>query len=53
MSFANTTAAQALVSQRVDLLFAIATPAAQAVAAETKSIPIIFSAVTAAKSPTV
>lgn len=47
---ANTTAAQALVSQRVDLLFAIATPAAQAVAAETKSIPIIFSAVTAAKS---
>lgn len=44
----NTTAAQTLVSQRVDLLFAISTPSAQAVMAETKTIPILFSAVTSA-----
>ncbi|MDE6869366.1 MAG: sugar ABC transporter substrate-binding protein, partial [Clostridia bacterium] len=30
----NTTAAQTLINQRVDLIFAIATPSAQAVAAE-------------------
>ncbi len=44
----NTTAAQTLVNSRVDLIFAIATPAAQAVASETKDIPMVFSAVTSA-----
>ncbi|MDE5755513.1 MAG: ABC transporter substrate-binding protein [Clostridia bacterium] len=44
----NTTAAQTLVNRKVDLIFAIATPSAQAVMAETKNIPIVFSAVTSA-----
>ena len=44
----NTTAAQTLVNRNVDLIFAIATPSAQAVMAETKNIPIVFSAVTSA-----
>ena len=47
---ANTTAAQTLVSQRVDLIFAVATPSAQAVLSEIKEakIPMVFSAVTSA-----
>ncbi len=45
----NTTAAQTLITQRVDLIFAIATPSAQAVVAETNTLPIVFSAVTSAK----
>lgn len=44
----NTTAAQTLVSKNVDLIFAISTPSAQAVKAETNTIPIVFSAVTSA-----
>ncbi len=47
---ANTTAAQTLVNQRVDMIFAIATPSAQAVLSEIKNtqIPMVFSAVTSA-----
>ena len=46
----NTTAAQTLVNRKVDLIFAIATPSAQAVMGEIKgtNIPMVFSAVTSA-----
>lgn len=46
----NTTAADTLVAQRVDLIFAISTPSAQAVQASTSEskIPVVFSAVTSA-----
>ena len=44
-----TTAAQTLVTKRVDLIFAIATPTAQAAQSTTKDIPIVFTAVTSAK----
>lgn len=43
-----TTSAETLVNRNVDLIFAIATPAAQAVAGATKSIPMVFTAVTSA-----
>ncbi|MDH5161772.1 ABC transporter substrate-binding protein [Heyndrickxia oleronia] len=42
----NTTIANNLVSSNVDLIFANATPSAQAVASATKDIPIIFTSVT-------
>lgn len=47
---ANTTIANTLVSRRVDLIFAIATPSAQATLAEIQEakIPMVFSAVTSA-----
>lgn len=44
-----TTAAETLVNRNVDLIFAVATPAAQAVQAATKTIPTLFTAVTSAK----
>lgn len=40
------TCAKVLVSNKVDLILSIATPAAQAVAGETQSIPVLFTAVT-------
>lgn len=42
----TTTIAQKLVNNRPDLIFAIATPAAQAVANQTSEIPIVVTAVT-------
>ncbi len=42
--------AKNLVNQNVDLIYAIATPTAQAVSNATKDIPIVFSAVTDAKT---
>lgn len=42
----NGTIAQKLVDKKVDLIYAIATPSAQAAAAATKSIPIIGNAIT-------
>ncbi len=39
-----------LVAKNVDMIFAIATPAVQAVSAATSDIPIVFTAVTSAKS---
>lgn len=42
----NATIAKNLVSGGVDLIFANSTPSAQAVAAETKDIPIVFTSVT-------
>ena len=44
-----TTAAETLVNRNVDMIFAIATPAAQAVQAATKDIPVVFTAVTSAQ----
>ena len=44
-----TTIANVLVSKKVDLILAIATPAAQAVAAVTETIPVLFTAVTDAE----
>lgn len=41
-----TTIAQKFVNDKVNLIFAVATPAAQAAANETKDIPIVLSAVT-------
>lgn len=43
-----TTAAETLVNRKVDMIFAVATPAAQAVQAATKEIPMVFTAVTSA-----
>lgn len=43
------TASQTLVTRNVNLIFAIATPTAQAAYAATKEIPIVFTAVTSAK----
>lgn len=43
------TASQTLVTKNVDLIFAIATPSAQAASSATKDIPIVFTAVTSAK----
>lgn len=43
---ANTTIANNLVSSGVDLIFANSTPSAQAVAASTEDIPIVFTSVT-------
>ncbi len=43
------TAADTLVNRNVDLIFAIATPAAQQVASATSDIPIVFTAVTSAE----
>ncbi|MDP4153406.1 MAG: ABC transporter substrate-binding protein [Bacillota bacterium] len=40
------TIAQKFVSEKVDLILAVATPAAQAVVSETTDIPVVFSAVT-------
>lgn len=40
------TIAQSMISDRVDLIYAVSTPAAQAAANVTKDIPIVFSAVT-------
>ncbi|MFJ7826320.1 ABC transporter substrate-binding protein [Psychrobacillus sp. NPDC096623] len=42
----NTTIANNLVSSGVDLIFANSTPSAQAVAAQTEDIPIVFTSVT-------
>ncbi|SDN04060.1 putative ABC transport system substrate-binding protein [Psychrobacillus sp. OK028] len=42
----NTTIANSLVSSGVDLIFANSTPSAQAVAAQTEDIPIVFTSVT-------
>ena len=42
----NTTIASTLVSSGVDLIFANSTPSAQAVAAQTEDIPIVFTSVT-------
>ncbi len=42
----NTTIADKLVTKRVDLIYAIATPSAQAVANATQTIPVIANAVT-------
>ena len=44
------TISNTFVNDGVDLIYAIATPAAQAVANETKDIPVVFSAVTDAKN---
>lgn len=41
-----TSIAQKYVNDKVDLIYAVATPAAQAAANETKDIPIVISAVT-------
>src|SRR5690606_11871910 len=41
-----TTISNTFVSKKVDLILAIATPAAQAAAAATKDIPVLFTAVT-------
>lgn len=46
----NTTIANNLVSEGVDLIFANSTPSAQAVASVTKDIPIVFTSVTDAVS---
>ena len=43
------TAADTLVNRSVDMIFAIATPAAQQVASATTEIPIVFTAVTSAE----
>ncbi len=45
-----TTIADKFVSDKKDLIFAIATPAAQAVAAKTESIPVLISSVTDPKT---
>lgn len=46
-----TTIAQTFVNDKVDLIYAVATPAAQAAANATKDIPIVTSAVTDLKQP--